>query len=139
MTKLTIDRGYTNPINEIERALDGFFNITPVFHSLEEVYRTGDQVRFAQREEGLSVQIDIPGVKKDNLDLKVDSEKRDIYIKGKRTIKTNDSEEQQTYNRSFSVGREYDLYKVKFVYENGVLEVNVPRRKKEEYIKSYSL
>ena len=34
-----------NPIAEIERAFDGFFNLTPVFHQLEEVYKTGDQVR----------------------------------------------------------------------------------------------
>ena len=87
----------------------------------------------------LEIKYDIPGVEKDALDLKVDSEKRDIYIKGERTIKTNDSEQQQTYNRSFSVGREYDLNKVKFVYKNGVLELSVPRRKKEEYIKCYTV
>ena len=138
MTKLTT-RGYTNPINEIEQALNGFFNITPVFHNLEEVYRTGDQVRFAQREEGLHVQIDIPGVKKDDLDLKVDSERRDVYIEGKRNILNSDSEETQTYNRSFSIGKEYDLNKIKFEYANGMLEVQVPRRKKEEYIKKYTI
>ena len=42
-------------------------------------------------------------------------------------------------NRSFSVGREYDLKKIKFDYIDGVLEVNVPRRKKEEYIKTYTV
>ena len=83
-----------NPIAEIERAFDGFFNLTPVFHQLEEVYKTGDQVRFAS---------------------------------------------EQTYNRSFSVGREFDLNKINFAYVDGVLEVDVPRRKKEEYIKTYSV
>jgi len=42
-------------------------------------------------------------------------------------------------NRSFSIGKEYDLNKVAFDYKNGVLEVLVPRRKKEEYIKKYTL
>ena len=139
MTKLTINRGYTNPITEIEQALDGFFNITPIFHNLEEIYKTGDQVRFASREDSLNIQIDIPGCKKEDLDIKVDSDERVVYIEGKRTVKTNDSEEVQTMNRSFSIGREYDLKKIKFLYENGVLEVNVPRRKKEEYIKKYTL
>ena len=139
MTKLTINRGYTNPITEIERAFDGFFNITPVFHNLEEIYKTGDQVRFAQREEGLNIQIDIPGCKSEDLELKVDSEERTVFIQGKRTIKTNDSEETQTMNRSFSIGREYDLKKIKFSYDYGVLEVNVPRRRKEEYIKKYTV
>ena len=91
-----------NPITEIERAFDGFFNLTPVFHQLEEVYKTGDQVRFASDEDTLSVQIDLPGVTKDDLDLSTDN-------------------------------------KIDFTYVNGVLEVDVPRRKKEEYIKTYKV
>ena len=136
MTKLTT---YNNPITDIERAFDSFFNLTPVFHSLEEVYRTGDTVRFSQDDDGLTVQIDIPGCKKDELDLSVDSDKREVYIKAKRTVKTHDGSQEQTLNRSFSVGRDYDLKKISFSYENGVLEVNAPRRKKEEYIKKYSV
>jgi len=128
-----------NPIAEIERAFDGFFNLTPVFHQLEEVYKTGDQVRFSQDENALSVQIDLPGVVKEDLDLSTDSDQREVYIKAKRKIKAHDGEKEQTYNRSFSVGREFDLNKIKFKYINGVLEVDVPRRKKEEYIKNYTV
>ena len=138
MTRLTTYRG-DNPLKIIEDSLTGFLNLTPVFHNLEEVYRTGDQVRFAQREDGLNVDIDIPGVKKDDLDIKVDSERRDVYIEGKRSVLTHDSEETQTYNRSFSIGKEYDLNKIKFKYADGMLRVNVPRRKKEEYIKKYTV
>ena len=128
-----------NPIAEIERAFDGFFNLTPVFHQLEEVYKTGDQVRFRSDENALGVQIDLPGVTKDNLDLSTDTDQREVYIKAKRKIIAHDGEKEQTYNRSFSVGREFDLNKIKFLYVNGVLEVEVPRRKKEEYIKTYKV
>ena len=128
-----------NPIAEIERAFDGFFNLTPVFHQLEEVYKTGDQVRFSSDEEALGVQIDLPGVTKDNLDLSTDTDQREVYIKAKRKIIAHDGEKEQTYNRSFSVGREFDLNKINFLYVNGVLEVEVPRRKKEEYIKTYKV
>ena len=128
-----------NPIAEIERAFDGFFNLTPVFHQLEEVYKTGDQVRFSSDEDALGVQIDLPVVTKDNLDLSTDTDQREVYIKAKRKIIAHDGEKEQTYNRSFSVGREFDLNKIKFLYVNGVLEVEVPRRKKEEYIKTYKV
>ena len=128
-----------NPIAEIEKAFDGFFNLTPVFHQLEEVYKTGDQVRFRSDEDTLGVQIDLPGVTKDNLDLSTDTDQREVYIKAKRKIIAHDGEKEQTYNRSFSVGREFDLNKIKFLYVNGVLEVEVPRRKKEEYIKTYKV
>ena len=139
MTRLTTYRG-DNPLKIIEDSLNGMLNLTPVFHNLEEVYRTGDQVRFASSsKDGLSIQIDIPGCKKDDLDIDVDSDQRGVYIKGKRTVKTNDGEETQTMNRSFSIGRELDLNKIEFKYEYGVLEVSVPRRKKEEYIKKYTV
>ena len=128
-----------NPIAEIERAFDGFFNLTPVFHQLEEVYKTGDQVRFSQDENALSVQIDLPGVNKEDLDLSTDSDQREVYIKAKRKVTAHDGEKEQTYNRAFSVGREFDLNKINFSYINGVLEVDVPRRKKEEYIKTYTV
>ena len=138
MTRLTTYRG-DNPIKIIEDSLNGFLNLTPVFHNLEEVYKTGDQVRFASGKDALNIQIDIPGCKKEDLDLDVDSDQREVYIKGKRTVKLNDGEQAQTMNRSFSIGREYDLNKIKFTYEYGVLEVSVPRRKKEEYIKKYTV
>ena len=128
-----------NPIAEIERAFDGFFNLTPVFHQLEEVYKTGDQVRFSSDENALGVQIDLPGVTKDNLDLSTDTDQREVYIKAKRKIIAHDGQKEQTYNRSFSIGREFDLNKIDFSYVNGVLEVDVPRRKKEEYIKTYKV
>ena len=128
-----------NPIAEIERAFDSFFNLTPVFHSLEEVYKTGDQVRFSNDDTGLSVQIDLPGVTKDDLDLSTDTDQREVYVKAKRKVKAHDGEKEQTYNRSFSVGREFDLNKINFAYVDGVLEVDVTRRKKEEYIKTYSV
>ena len=138
MTRLTTYRG-DNPLKIIEDSLIGFLNLTPVFHNLEEVYKTGDQVRFANGKDSLNIQIDIPGCKKDDLDIDVDSDQRGVYIKGKRTVKTNDGEETQTMNRSFSIGRELDLNKIEFKYEYGVLEVSVPRRKKAEYIKKYTV
>ena len=130
---------YYNPIVNLEKTLDSFFNVTPLFHSLEEIYRTGDQVRFSSDDEGLTVQVDLPGVKKDDLDLSTDTDQREVYIKAKRKIKGQEGVREQTYNRSFSIGREYDLNKIAFEYANGSLEVFVPRRKREEYIRKYTV
>jgi HSP20 family protein len=130
---------YNNPIVNLEKTIDSFFNITPLFHQLEEVYRTGDQVRFANSEEGLTVQVDLPGVDKSDLDISVDTDQRDVYIKATRSVKTHEGQRDQTYNRSFSIGREYDLNNIETKYVNGLLEVSVPRRKKETYIRKITL
>jgi HSP20 family protein len=130
---------YNNPIVNLEKTIDSFFNITPLFHQLEEVYRTGDQVRFANSEEGLTVQVDLPGVDKSDLDISVDTDQRDVYIKATRSVKTHEGQRDQTYNRSFSIGREYELNNIETKYVNGLLEVSVPRRKKETYIRKITL
>mgnify|MGYP003631289524 FL=1 len=130
---------YYNPIINLEKAFEGLFNQTPLFHSLEEIYKTGDQVRFSGDDKCLTVQVDLPGVTKDRLDLSTDSDKREVYIKATRQVKTQEGQRDQTYNRSFSIGREYDLNKIDFNYIDGQLEVTVPRRKKEEYIRKYSI
>tara|TARA_R110002167_G_scaffold125158_1_gene305144 strand:- start:3349 stop:3759 length:411 start_codon:yes stop_codon:yes gene_type:complete len=130
---------YYNPIINLEKAFEGLFNQTPLFHSLEEIYKTGDQVRFSGDDKCLTVQVDLPGVTKDKLDLSTDSDKREVYIKATRQVKTQEGQRDQTYNRSFSIGREYDLNRIDFNYIDGQLEVTVPRRKKEEYIRKYSI
>ncbi len=130
---------YYNPIINLEKTFEGLFNQTPLFHSLEEIYKTGDQVRFSGDGKCLTVQVDLPGVTKDKLDLSTDSDKREVYIKATRQVKTQEGQRDQTYNRSFSIGREYDLNKINFNYQDGQLEVTVPRRKKEEYIRKYSI
>lgn len=130
---------YYNPIVNLEKAFEGIFNQTPLFHSLEEIYKTGDQVRFSSGGDGLVVQVDLPGVEKSRLDLSTDTDKREVYIKATRQVKTQEGQRDQTYNRSFSIGREFDLNKISFDYVNGQLEVSVPRRKKEEYIRKYTI
>lgn len=128
-----------NPLQQIERTLGDFLNITPLFHSLDEIYRTGDQVRFSQSENSLEIQVDLPGCKRGDLEISTDANYRDVYVKARREIKNHDGKRVQEYNRSFSIGREFDLDQIKFNYEDGVLEVSVPRRKKEEHIRKYTL
>lgn len=137
MTKLTT---YTyNPLANIEKFFNEQFNLIPVFHDLEEVYRTGDTVRFAQDEKGITVEIDLPGVKKEETDINIDTNTRDIYIAAKRSVKNHEGEKNQTLNRSFSIGREYDIAKVTAKQSDGVLTVSVPRLKKETYIKKVDI
>lgn len=129
----------TNPLEYIERSLGDFLNLTPVFHSLEEVYKTGDQVRFNQSDKQMTIQVDLPGVRSEDLDLTTDTQSRDVYIKASREVISHDGVREQTYNRSFSIGREFDIDKIKFQYTDGVLEVTVPRRNKEEHIRKHKI
>ena len=87
---------YYNPIVNLEKTFEGLFN-------------------FSGDDKCLTVQVDLPGVAKDKLDLSTDSDKREVYIKATRQVKTQEGQRDQTYNRSFSIGREYDLNKIEFI------------------------
>lgn len=126
-----------NPITNIEKSLGRFFDIMPVFHDLDQIYRTGDQVRFNEDENGLAVEIDLPGVRREDLDLTTDSQSRDVYISAKRTITADGGRKEQKYNRSFGVGHNYNLDEIVFKYNDGVLDVSIPRRNKEEHVRKH--
>lgn len=137
MTKLTT---YTyNPLANIEKLFNEQFNLIPLFHDLEEVYRTGDTVRFSSNEKGISVEIDLPGVKKEDTDMNIDSNTRDVYITAKRITKNQSGDSKQTLNRSFSVGKEYDLSNITAKQSDGVLTIDIPRLKKETYIRKVEI
>lgn len=137
MTKLTT---YTyNPLANIERLFNEQFNLVPIFHDLEEVYRTGDTVRFSNDEKGITIEIDLPGVKKEDTEMNIDTNTRDVYISARRAVRNQSGESKQTLNRSFTVGREYDLTSVAAKQIDGVLTVSIPRVKKESYIRKVDI
>lgn len=137
MTKLTT---YTyNPLANIEKLFNEQFNLIPLFHDLEEVYRTGDAVRFSSNDKGISVEIDLPGVKKEDTEMSIDSNSRDVYISAKRITKSQGGDSKQTLNRSFSVGKEYDLSNIAAKQVDGVLTIDISRLKKETYIRKVEI
>jgi len=137
MTKLTTYK--YNPISNIERLFQEQFNLFPIFHDLEEVYRTGDTVRFSQDEKGMTVDIDLPGVSKENTEMNVDTNTRDIYITAKKIVRDQQGQTTKTFNRSFGIGNEFDLTNVSAKQVDGVLSVFVPRMKKDTYLKKVSI
>jgi HSP20 family protein len=127
MTKLTT---YYNPINALERLVNEQFNLMPVFHNLEDIYRTGDTVRFNSTETHMNVEIDLPGVIKEDTEMKVDSDEREIYIKAKRTVQDQQGKKTFTLNRSFTVGKDYQLENITASQKDGVLTITIPKNKK---------
>lgn len=136
MTKLTT---YNNPIANIEKFFNEQFNLIPVFHDLDQVYRTGDSVRFSINESAMNIDIDLPGAKKEDTEMTVDSSEREVYITAKRTVRDHQGEVKQKLNRSFSIGREYDLTGLSATQSDGVLSISVPRIKKDTYIKKVTI
>jgi len=88
------------------------------------------------------IDVDLPGVKKE--DIKVDIKDGVLTISGERKFKNEIKEEDYykietsfgKFSRTFSLPEDADVENIEASSDNGVLEIVIPKLKKEENVKS---
>jgi HSP20 family protein len=110
-----------------------------LFNSLEQTFASpgesfsNDNIRFNETKESSSVEIDLPGVKKENLKVTYNDDTDVAYVEAKRTINTKTGSKEETYTRSFRIdGHDFDVEQLKAEITDGVLRINVPRTERKE-------
>jgi len=81
------------------------------------------------------VEVDLPGIKKEDVDIKI--EDNTLLISGERKLKNEVKEDDYykvessfgTFSRSFSLPNEIDVENIRAESQNGVLEVIIPKLK----------
>jgi len=84
------------------------------------------------------VEVDLPGIKKEDVDIKV--EDNTLLVSGERKVRNEVKEDDYykvessfgTFSRSFSLPNEIDIENIRAESENGVLEVIIPKLKTAE-------
>ena len=95
------------------------------------------KVNTREKEDAYYIDIDLPGIKKEEIDIDVHDGM--LTIKGERNFKQELKEEDYykietsfgKFQRSFSLPDSVDIENISASYENGVLEVVVPKIDKE--------
>ena len=127
LTKLTNTSpraGRYSPLFEIFNDFDRI--LTPESFS-------NDNIRFNENKENFHIEIDLPGVKKENLKVTYNDDTDVVYVEAKRTIHTKTGSKEETYNRSFSInGYDFNTEQLKAEITDGVLRINVPRMERKE-------
>jgi HSP20 family protein len=126
LTNLTASprAGRLSPIYDIINDFDNAF-FTP-YESL-----STDNIRFNESKETFHVEIDLPGVKKE--DLKVTLEDSTVFVEAKRSITSKTGTKEETFTRSFKVNsNEYDLSLLGAGITDGMLRIAVPRSEKKK-------
>ena len=128
---------YSNPIRNDRRfdLLNEFFN---TFQALEqeepkEVFDFTPTVNTREDKDAYSIEVDLPGVKKEDVDISID--KNVLTIKGKREVREEVQEDDYyrvesrygTFSRSFTLPEKVDVDNVKAHTEDGVLEITIPK------------
>ena len=98
LTNLTASprAGRLSPIYDIINDFDNAF-----FAPYESL--STDNIRFNESKESFHVEIDLPGVKKE--DLKVTLEDSTVFVEAKRSITSKTGTKEETFTRSFKINK----------------------------------
>ncbi|MDF1876540.1 Hsp20/alpha crystallin family protein [Sulfurimonas sp. SAG-AH-194-L11] len=128
-------RRFSNPTYNRSRSLDLFNDF---FNSLEkdetkEIFDFSPSVNTREGKEAYHIDIDLPGIKKEDVDISV--EKNVLTISGKREISNEVKEEDYykiessygSFSRSFTLPEKIDVENIRAASDNGVLEIIIPK------------
>ncbi len=117
--------------------LNEFFNTFNAMESEEpkEVFDFTPTVNTREDNEAYYIEVDLPGVKKEDVEISID--KNVLTIKGKREVREEVKENDYyrvesrygTFSRSFTLPEKVDVENIKAHSENGVLEITIPKLK----------
>ena len=93
---------------------------------------SNDNIRFNESEDGARIEIDLPGVKKENLKVTYSEESNNVYVEAKRSITTKTGSKEETYTRSFHPSNEMNCAELDATISEGVLSITIPRKARKE-------
>ena len=92
---------------------------------------TGDTVRFNSSADVFTVEVDLPGAKRE--DTQVDITGNQVFITAKRSVTSQSGKREETLTRSFTLDKEADLESVSAHQEDGVLIITAKRKNAERH------
>jgi len=121
--------------NNIERRIGAVLNINKPVQKVESFTPA---VNEKVDEKGYYLEIDLPGVEKDNIEISVNE--GILTISGERKLERKEEKENYTriesffgrFERSFKLPADADSDNIEAKYENGVLKLFIPKRPKPE-------
>jgi HSP20 family molecular chaperone IbpA len=93
---------------------------------------TGDTVRFSSTSDRFTIEVDLPGAKREDTNVEITGDH--VYIAAKRTVTTQGGVREETLTRSFSLAKDADLDTVQATQENGILKVTVMRKNADKHL-----
>ena len=103
-----------------------FFGLKDFFNNFEDSKTSFPAAAIYEAENGYTLEVELPGVKKENVSIEM--ERNVLTIKGSRKR----GETETTYERSFRVADQIDSDNVTAVMEDGVLRVSLNKKKESE-------
>jgi HSP20 family protein len=134
-----------NPFRDIREIENRLFGSRALSEMEESVATFTPKVNTREGEFAYHVDVDLPGVKKE--DIKVDVKENVLTISGERHSKEETKEKDYyrmessfgKFSRSFTLPDNADIENIEAASDNGVLEVVIPKLVSKEAVKSISV
>lgn len=109
--------------------------VSPIFDGIDSIFNdpffswgktsfSDDKVRFNTTNKQFTCEIDLPGVKKQ--DLKITQEDNQIFINASRKVTSSGGSKEENYTRSFSFdNHKFNVNTLNAKLENGVLTISI--------------
>ena len=125
-----------DPFKEIRELERRIYNTLPAVEN-NNISTFTPSVNTREDSKGYYIEVDLPGVKKENIN--IDLNDKVLTISGERKFKEKVKKENYykietafgKFERSFSIPEDADIENIEAKNENGVLEVFIPKIKKE--------
>lgn len=134
-------RLHSRPVH-FSNLLEGLMN--PELSSTEHKLKHNALVNILENEQQYQLQIVAPGLKKEDFKIEVENDKMNISFEQENT-NTGIQEKwirqefsMSSFKRSFSLNEKIDSTAIQAVYENGILNVHLPKKEKEA-VKTHSI
>jgi len=123
------------PFNDIRKIVNAIMNTIGEQATQEEVVDFRPKVNTRETEDNYHIEVELPGVKKDNVDIQVDG--NILTISGERKVRDEVNEEDYhkvesrygVFSRSFTLPEKVDVSNIEAEFKNGILEVTIPKLK----------
>ena len=132
-----------DPFRELKELENRIFqNYVPTIEREKGINAFTPSVNTREDEKAYYIEVDLPGVKKE--DIKVDIKENALTISGERRFKEEVKEEDYykietsigKFTRTFTLPDDADVENIDAKNENGVLDIIIPKVKKEESVKT---
>ena len=117
--------------------LDDFDN----FYNEENSISKYSDYKLEENDNSYTIEMDMPGVKKEDLDIGIKENMLSIYAERKRMSKTDEKEEVVSkYEQSFNISvKGIDIENISANFENGVLTLTLPKKEEVKYEKKIEI
>ena len=127
-----------NPFAELQELGEQFNRLFNLQETKESDIDFVPRVNTREGDDAYYIEVDLPGVKKDDININVDD--NTLTISGERKIKEEHKEDNfykvesvyGKFERSFSLPEDVDTDKIEAEHKNGVLEIKIPKVAKVE-------